>query len=121
MNKAQRQFKKWYMETADATLIVDKITCRASGVIELRRSFFYRHGNTPETLAAKYADYLPDGWEAFDAKEEWREWPKTSYWVVFIRQVENWCPNCEKKVEPEGQVNAQGGYSVCSCCGTELD
>jgi len=120
VNKAQRQFKKWLNEDKDCKLYVDKVTCRASGMIELRRHYFYQMGKTPKTFAAEVAKVLLAGWEVFASKNEWRVWPKDSYWVVYIQKVANWCPVCAKSVEPEGQVDARGMYSTCSCCGTEL-
>ena len=59
-----------------------------SGNVEFRRSYFYRHGNDP----AKYADSAVkklaaagiEGAYIVNTADEWKEWPKDSYFMAEI-------------------------------------
>ena len=42
---------------------------------------------------------------------------------IFLSQAEkglSWCPSCEDWVEPEGRLDADGVYSTCPICGSEI-
>jgi hypothetical protein len=64
-----------------ARIIVDRVSLKQDGTIELRRSYFYRHGSTAESVADRLAQSLPE-LRLIEARDEWRAWPKTSYFVA---------------------------------------
>lgn len=84
MNKAQKALKK-YME--EGMISVDKVTCRADGTVELRRGYFYRHGDTAQLWGEWVAEELPKGWRVATTKDEWRVWPKGSWFVAIVEPV----------------------------------
>lgn len=66
-------------------LTYEKVTVKKTGIVEVRRSYFYSHGATQYTFAAAVQAKL----EANGHKvrldyslDEYRNWPKTSYFVA---------------------------------------
>jgi hypothetical protein len=57
---------------------------KRDGTIEVKWSYFYRHGRTPETYAEQIKAAIP-GAEIVAVADRWAEWPKTSWFVVWFR------------------------------------
>jgi len=56
---------------------------KRNGVFTYKRSFFYTHGNSSSKIAAKLAEVLKEySFELVDDYDDWKSWPKTSYFVV---------------------------------------
>ena len=57
----------------------------SKGAFVAKRAYFYRHGMTPEKIAESIVKALnKSGLQVtiLEANDEWRNWPKTSYFVV---------------------------------------
>ena len=73
------------MKAIRASMLCDSVRFGRDGVVQFKRSYFYRHGMTAEKFAdcvcKQVADmgYVVRGVEAHD---KWAAWPKTSYFVV---------------------------------------
>ena len=82
MTPQQKTIKK---QLADCTSI-DRITCKANGSVEARRSYFYRMGGTAEKFAANIAEIVAMcGFPVnVTSRDEWAQWPKTSYFCAVI-------------------------------------
>lgn len=80
--KMQLQVKHYLMEN----FTCDHIVVRKNGTVEVKRSYFYRMGQTAEGLAEKVAECLKVG--GFDVKvtgrDDYANWPQTSYFVAVI-------------------------------------
>lgn len=59
----------------------DKLTQHKDGTFTFKRSFFYTHGISADIIAEKIKKALP-GVVILEAFDDWKEWPKTSYFVV---------------------------------------
>ena len=68
---------------------VARVTCKANGSVEVRRSYFYTFGWTPENWAAKVAKAVEGAGMAVkvEGKDEWAAWPKTSYFVAVVSEA----------------------------------
>lgn len=62
---------------------IDKVTIHRDGTITAKRSYFYTHGRTADTWAAAVAAKLGNV-RIISTADEWRPWPKTSYFVVTL-------------------------------------
>lgn len=63
----------------------DQITIGKDNVVTLKWGYFYRHGKTPETYRDRLVAFYPEA-VIVGLDDEWRVWPKGSYFVVrFIR------------------------------------
>lgn len=67
----------------------ESVTFSKKGHITAKVAFFYRHGKSHEKLAAAITQHVPDALitEAF---EDWKAWPKTSYFVVRFILSSGW-------------------------------
>lgn len=67
--------------------IADNVVKRGL-TVEVKRAFFYRHGYSADKLAdavrAAMAQAFPSGGFKVTAREDWRSWPKTSYFVAIV-------------------------------------
>ena len=59
----------------------DRLIAHKDGSFTVKESYYYRHGQSPEKIADKIKKAIP-GVEIIDTEDEWRAWPKTSYFVV---------------------------------------
>ena len=84
MEAQQKEVKK----VLKAQTYVDRVTCRKNGSVEVRRSYFYTLGWSASKLAEKVKAVLPAGWKVTDERNEWRAWPKTSYFMVKVEKRE---------------------------------
>jgi len=82
MTPFQKAIKK---QLSDCTT-ADKITCKANGNVEVRRSYFYRMGGSAEKFAANIANVVAMCGFPFAVQgvDEWAAWPKTSYFCAVI-------------------------------------
>ena len=83
----QKQVKKHFTESDYA----DKIVCKQDGSVEVKHSYFYRHGNTAE----KWADRVKSNLEKagfkveVDSRDDFRQWPADSYFVAIVTPMES--------------------------------
>ena len=67
-------------------VIPDLVTCKQNGTVEVRRSYFYRHGSSAETWAEKVQKVLQTA--SLDVvtwgRDEWADGPKTSYFCAVV-------------------------------------
>ena len=62
----------------------DSLTFGRDGTITSKHGYFYRHGNSPEKIAARIKAALPTA-VIVDARDKWSRWPKDSYFLVKFR------------------------------------
>ena len=62
----------------------DRLIAHKDGSFTVKESYYYRHGQSPEKIADKIKKAI-HGIEIIDTEDEWRAWPKTSYFVVKFR------------------------------------
>jgi len=70
----------------------DRVICKKDGTFEMRSGYFYRHGRTAEKFRGKIVRvFTAAGWccTVVGYGDEWREWPKDSYFWVRVRFSEN--------------------------------
>jgi hypothetical protein len=69
----------------------DKITLHRDGTVSVKRTFFYRHGQTSQSVAQSIVGLLQQNGLKVEteAEEHWNSWPKDSYWLVRIRNIES--------------------------------
>lgn len=74
------------VESAEAKVCVDAVTCRKDGTVLVRRSYFYTHGRTAESWANEVSADLTAAGIAHSAKgrDDYANWPKTSYFTAII-------------------------------------
>ena len=77
----QEAFKVAVREILDMELMSEKVTNKKDGTIEVRHSYFYRFGSTPDGMARKLERLMPFA-VAVESGDEWAAWPKTSYFMV---------------------------------------
>lgn len=68
-------------ELAQKNIHLSKLIKHKDGTYTAKNAYFYRHGETPLKLAHRIAAAIP-GAEVLEAYDDWKEWPKTSYFVV---------------------------------------
>jgi hypothetical protein len=69
---------------------IDKLTFKKNGTIEGRHGYFYRHGNSPESVAKKLQSSLQSKnieIEIIDSYDDYRPWPKDSNFVVVFKII----------------------------------
>ena len=86
MNSQQRQIKKAL--NSSANIFADKIVYHKNGSVSVKRSYFYRHGNTAELWAGSVSlemeRLLPHLDFDVDSRDDYNNWPKDSYFVAVI-------------------------------------
>ncbi len=82
-NPIQRQIKAHLMNFAAR----EDIHLKADGSVEVRFAYFYSHGNTAQKWADKVRAALPFPMSVMP-RDDYRQWPKTSYFVAVIRPGE---------------------------------
>jgi len=88
--KRSKMRKNQKIRTAVSQLVsADRVMVRRDGSVEVRHSFFYRHGNNAELFSHQVVGKLPGakviGGYGVGYGETWRAWPKVSYWWVVIK------------------------------------
>ena len=78
------------LKTAFETVVtgVDKLTFKKDGTIEGRRGYFYRHGQSPQSVAEQLKKALSSqGIEItiVDTYDDFKPWPKDSNFVVTFK------------------------------------
>ena len=71
---------------ADSNVYPEKMVCKRNGMVEVKKSYFYRHGDSAEKLAVQVQKVLEaKGLEVMvDSRDDWAAWPKTSYFVAIV-------------------------------------
>ena len=82
MTAQQKQIKN----ALAGSFAVDKITCKANGSVEARRSYFYRFGNDADKFAESIKTALTSAGLSVSVwgRDEWAAWPTTSYFCAVI-------------------------------------
>ena len=81
----QKAIKTKLMTTGD--VYPDKITCKADGSVEVRKSFFYRFDMSAEKWGEKVMAVVGDDAQLVKTVEDNNRWPKTSYFVAVVKGV----------------------------------
>ena len=79
-------------ETNDVrdSVFADKIATHKDGSISICKGYFYTFGETPEKWGAKVLAALNNAGivvKTMTTHDEWRAWPKDSYFVATITEV----------------------------------
>lgn len=84
MTKFQKRVKEVLLK--ESRVYPDKVICKRDGKVEVKKSYFYRMGNSAEGLATQvYGDLKRAGLEVMvDSRDDWAAWPKTSYFVAVV-------------------------------------
>jgi len=94
MNAEQRKLKKFITEWMTCRDSEGGIVCKKDGTVEIKSSYFYRHGNTSIKHGEAVTQQLqheqaPTGWKVVDTRDEWKSWPKTSYFIAVVRRPDD--------------------------------
>ena len=83
MTKFQKRVKE---VLAGSDVYPEKMVCKRDGKVEVKVSYFYRHGQTGKELAVKVQKVLEaNGVETrVGYYDDWNAWPKTSYFVAVV-------------------------------------
>lgn len=70
-------------------IFADKIICKSDGSVEVKRSYFYRHGMTAYKWAEKVQVELEKNGLKVNVSNEdrYNDWPKDSYFVAIVREA----------------------------------
>lgn len=69
----------------DTNVLPDEVTCRQDGTVEVRRSYYYRHGMTAEQWGKVVQKAVePTCGRVVETRDEYRHWPGTSYFVAIV-------------------------------------
>jgi hypothetical protein len=86
LTTADKKKLKTAFETVETG--IDKLTFKKDGTIEGRRGYFYRHGQSPQSVAEQLKKALSgQGIEItiVDSYDDWKPWPKDSNFVVVFK------------------------------------
>ena len=85
-SKAQKEVKKVYHpDTGSAP--ASRVVCKKNGDVEVKKGYFYCHGNTADKWAARVeADLKAAGVKFVNVygRDDWAVWPKDSYFVAVV-------------------------------------
>jgi len=86
MNKGTKK-KKITKKFLEENFFFDKVSRTRDGTFKIRKAFFYRGGMTASGWGRKVISQLREA--GIDARlvrteEEWKEWPKTSYFMAEV-------------------------------------
>ena len=84
MTKRQKRIREALRES---NVWPEKVICKRDGSVEVKKSYFYHHGQTCEKLAEKVKEVLLAGGlkVAVESRDDYATWPTTSYLVCIIR------------------------------------
>lgn len=64
---------------------------KSQGTFKVRRSFYYRHGQTASGWAAQVQEAVAaEQMHVVDNREVWADWPKESYWEATVVTHDEW-------------------------------
>ena len=69
---------------------IDKLTFKKNGTIEARRGYFYRHGQSPTSVAEALKKALSSQGieiQIVDSYDDFKPWPKDSNFVVVFKLI----------------------------------
>lgn len=69
----------------------DRVVGHKDGTVTVKRSYFYRHGMDSQKWADNVIKTLAEAGitvSEVEHNDEWRAWPKTSYFTVTVREAE---------------------------------
>jgi len=80
------------LKTAFETVVtgVDKLTFKKDGTIEGRRGYFYRHGQSPQSVAEQLKKALSSQGieiQIVNSYDDFKPWPKDSNFVVVFKLI----------------------------------
>lgn len=85
MTKFQKQIKT---ELLAAAIAPDNIKVKRDGTVEVRRGYFYRHGNTGQLWVEEVSKKLSTP-ATVKGGDHWDVYPKPSYFYAIISEVKN--------------------------------
>jgi len=83
------QFQKQVKQILSERVSSDKIVCKIDGSLEVKKSYFYRHGYSAEQWAEKISLILEEALMRYiqvDSYDDWNDWPKDSYFVALVKE-----------------------------------
>ncbi len=86
----QKNIKKHYTESATSQVIPDSVIYHKDGTVSVRRSYFYRSGNSAETWSAKVsADLTAHAIEysIIESGDHFADWPAQSYFYIRLGEA----------------------------------
>jgi hypothetical protein len=86
MTPYQKRIKTFIQDVAP--VFADQIVCKKTGEIELKRGYFYTFRKTAEGWAASVEQALrmADIPGCVTFRDEWANWPKTSYFTAIVKE-----------------------------------
>jgi hypothetical protein len=63
------------------------MTLKQDGTFVYKKTYFYHHGQTPETVAFRILQAIPEA-IIVEKEDAFANWPKTSYLIVRFRMPE---------------------------------
>ena len=83
-------FQKLVVNTLQSSTNIgsDRTVCKEDGSVVVRRSFFYRHGNSAESFADRVREALTGAGvvAVVRGSESWNSWPHTSWFIATIKE-----------------------------------
>lgn len=67
----------------------NQITIGKDNVVTLKWGYFYRHGKSPEHYRDLLVKLYPEAF-VVELRDDWRAWPKGSYFVVRFLRLEEY-------------------------------
>jgi hypothetical protein len=83
MNAGLKQLKSLVKRKLEAAGIHDEVRI-VKGVVAVRHTYFYRHGMDATKYATRVAEALGTRHFACEGQDEWRSWPKESYFQATV-------------------------------------
>ena len=79
------QIKKQVTRKLEAAGIhPDTFTAKKDGTVEVKRGYYYRHGQTSEKWAQRIQAALGSEFKVIDHRDDFRAWPKDSEFVAVV-------------------------------------
>lgn len=82
----QKQVKQILEQSSN--VFPSKILCKKDGSVEVKKSYFYRHGYSAEKWSEKVNNVLQEAGLNCQSTsyDDWNAWPKDSYFVAIVKE-----------------------------------
>lgn len=85
-SKFQKEIKRFFEEEV-SSCYPDRIIAKKDGTVAVRKTYFYRHGQTAQTWGQKVTVALGDKAHLIEISDNWKDWPKLSYFEAVVKQA----------------------------------
>ena len=85
------ELKKALDAKASDGFFYDRLVAKKDGTFEVKRHYFYHHGQTAQWWAERVQVALKLAGAPFEVvgnRDDWRAWPKDSYLVAVVRATQ---------------------------------